>query len=341
MKQDKIVVVVPNWNGKDSLGDCLHSLMRQSRPAHIIVVDNGSRDGSVEFIRDHFPDIELIVHQKNKGFAGGVNPGLRRAMERNAVYVAPFNNDAVADKDWLRFLAQSLDERPTVGMVASKLLTADGQSIDSTGECYSIWGLPFPRGRDEPAGDQYDQQHVIFGASGGASLYRVSMLKEIGLFDEDFFAYYEDVDLSWRAQLAGWEVRYQPQALAYHHTGTTSGKIKGFTTYQTMKNLPWLLWKNVPIALLPKVWPRFVLAHTLFLVSAVSHGNPWPAIKGTFFSFGLLPKKIWQRLSIQKNRRVSVEHIGSLIVTDLPPGAIKLRRLRDTWWHITGKGHRE
>lgn len=333
----KIIVVVPNWNGKDSLKGCLDSLLAQSLEAHIIVVDNGSSDGSVDFIKEYYPDVELIEHQKNYGYAGGVNPGFKRAQALGAVYVAPFNNDAVADKDWLRFLVEHLEASPDVGIAACKLLSGDHSYLDSTGDYYTTWGLPYPRGRLETDITKYDSRTEIFAASGGASLYRVAMLDEIGLLDEDFFAYYEDVDLSFRAQLAGWKVAYVPQAIVYHQIGATSGKMKGFTTYQTMKNLPWLLWKNVPLPLLPMMWPRFALAHAAFFLSALRRGHVWPASKGVLVAFWLFPKKLMQRSSIQKHRKVPVSYIRSILTHDLPPNAHKLRTLRAKWQKLTGK----
>lgn len=321
-------VIVPNWNGEDSLRDCLDSLRAQSLKPHVIVVDNGSVDGSVDLIRQNYPEVELIQHLTNKGYAGGVNAGFERAIERGAEYAAPFNNDAVADKEWLRELVAYLDKHPKAGIAACKLLTADGRALDSTGDYYTVWGLPYPHGRGEHDVDKYDDQTDIFAASGGASAFRVSMLREIGLFDERFFAYYEDVDLSFRAQLAGWKVAYVPSSRAYHAIGATSGRVRGFTTYQTLKNLPMLLVKNVPRRYLWRVSWRFCLAQILFFFRAVSRGHIWSAIKGKFMCLWYLPGTLLKRRRIQRGRKVSDEYIWNLIVHDLPPNARALRRLR-------------
>ena len=210
----KVSVVVPNWNGMDSLPACLDSLLAQTQPCRIIVVENGSKDGSLEFLQTHYPQAELIIHKKNKGFAGGVNGGIQKSIEDGDDYVALFNNDAVADEDWLKNLVNDLKVNTDTGIATCKFMSMDKKHLDSTGDLYTRWGLPYPRGRGEPVSDVYDDFVQVFAASGGASLYRVSMLEKIGLFDEDFFAYYEDVDLSFRAQLAGWKVRYVPEALA-------------------------------------------------------------------------------------------------------------------------------
>ena len=333
----KTCVVVPNWNGKSTLAACLDSLLAQTEPATIIVVENGSIDGSLEFLQQNYPQVELVVNQENLGFAGGVNSGIRRAIELGAQYVALFNNDALADKKWLKELVACLDKNPEVGIATCKLLGEDGKHIDSTGDYYTVWGLPYPRGRGEEDARQYDKQMDVFAASGGASLYRVSMLNEIGLFDEDFFAYYEDVDISFRAQLAGWKVAYVPSAVAHHATGTTSSKLKGFTTYQTMKNQPLLFYKNVPRSLRGKIYRRFMLAHTLFFLRAVSRGQGWVALQGDAKATWLFFTKWSERRRIQKSRKVSDEYIWSILVHDLPPNAKALRSLRNKWWKLRGK----
>jgi hypothetical protein len=163
------------------------------------------------------------------------------------------------------------------------------------------------------------------------------MLKTVGLFDEDFFAYYEDVDLSFRAQLGGWKIDYVPRAVAYHRIGATSVKIKGFTTYQTIKNLPWLLIRNVPRELLTKVLPRFLLAYILFIGRSIIRGHGWAAIKGLFASLRKIPKKLLERKIIQSQKTVSTEYIFKMMGHDLPPNAYNLRKLRSWWWRLKGK----
>jgi GT2 family glycosyltransferase len=332
----KVAVVVPNWNGEEHLAACLDSLLAQSEKHHLIVVENGSVDGSIKLL-ENYPQVEVIKHSENKGFAGGVNAGIRRAMELGTEYVALFNNDAVADKNWLKNLVTHLDNNSGVGIATCKFLAADGAHIDSTGDYYTVWGLPYPRGRNERVIDAYDDQIQIFGASGGASLYRISMLREIGLFDEDFFAYYEDVDISFRAQLTGWKVNYVPTAVAYHQIGGTSSKIKGFATYQTMKNQPLLLFKNVPKKYLWRVTWRFTLAHVLFFLRAFTRGHGWAALKGDIKGTALLGKAFRERRVVQSKKKVSDEYIWNLMVHDLPPNARNLRKLRAIWWKILRK----
>lgn len=357
IKKLMVAVVIPSWNGEAHLRQCLDSVEAQSLKPHIIVVDNGSIDSSVDIVRQHYPDVELIVHTENKGYAGGVNPGFRLAIERNYDYVAPFNNDAVADEHWLRNLVRSLESRPDYGAAMCKLLGEDGSSLDSSGDYYTVWGLPYPRGRGETDVSKYDTSTEIFAASGGASLYRVSMLEQVGLLDEDFFAYYEDVDLSFRAQWMGWKVVYVPESLVYHATSSTgkrmnasnvnqltsheessvknkkrtsddSPPINGFFTYQTMKNLPMLLWKNVPANRLLGVLARFTIVYLSFFVAAAQRRQLNFAFRGAGRSLVLLPRKLNERRRIMSQAKVSQSYIAGIITYDLPPNARRLRTLR-------------
>ncbi len=332
-----VCCVIPNWNGKDSIGDAIESLQDQTQNNTIIVVENGSTDGSVEYIKQKYPNVTLLEEPKNLGFAGGVNVGIRYALSEEFEFIALFNNDAVADKEWLSNLIKAARSHPKAGMITCKFLDSKGDFFDSTGDIYTIWGLPHPRGRGEPVSAKYDSKNWVFAATGGASLYRATLFNEIGLFDEDFFAYYEDIDISFRGQLAGWKTYYQPAALAYHQIGATSGKIKGFTTYQSAKNLPMLFWKNVPYSLWPTVFPRLFFAYWMFIIRAITRGNGWAAITGHFRALCLLPKKMLQRHYIQKGRKISPKQVRSLLSPDLPPNAHNLRRLR-SFYHKKTRG---
>lgn len=325
----RVAVVVPNWNGREMLGECLDSLLAQSHPLTVIVVENGSRDGSWEYLTETYPQVTVVPHSTNLGFAGGVNSGIRLAIADGFEFVGLFNNDAVAAEDWLAELVTAADSNSTVGMVTAKFLSIDGHHLDSTGDFYSSWGIPFARGRGEVASSKYDDDTAVFSASGGASLYRISMLRQIGLFDEDFFAYFEDVDLSFRAQLAGWSVEYVPGSMAFHRISATSGRVKGFAIHQTIKNLPWVLWKNLPIELFPAVFPRFCVAYVSMIFGAVTRGDSRGAAGAVGRSILLLPKKLRQRSAIQRSSVVSAAHIKELMLWDIPPTAERLRGLRD------------
>ena len=161
-------------------------------------------------------------------------------------------------------------------------------------------------------------------------------MKQVGLFDEAFFAYYEDVDLGFRMQNQGWKVGYEPKAVVYHKIGMTSGRMKGFTTYQTLKNLPLLIWKNVPFPLLFHIVPRFYLAYWMFFGKAVLRGHFKYAGKGVLMSTVWLIRKAPEIASLRSRRTASTRHIWSIMHHDLPPNAHALRLLREKWWWLRG-----
>jgi len=330
---NRLAVIVVNWNGIEDTLLCLDSLLGQTYKAlQVVVVDNGSTDNSKQLLEKKQSEVgeeKLVIIYKpsNIGFTGGVNT-INYVLARDFDGIALFNNDATADKRWLEELADSLFKKPKTGIVTGLLLHEDGKTIDSTGDWYSIWGLPFPRSRNEPRKNA-PKAGYVFSGSGGASLYRADMLEEIGIFDNHYFAYYEDIDISFRAQLAGWQVFYNPKAVAYHKQGATSGKMPGFTVYQTFKNLPMLFIKNVPIELLFRVGVRFWLAYLLMLGNAVRSGNMLPAMKGWLAGVWLVcTHAIWQRHYIQESKEVSTQYIEDLLWQDLPPDQTGIRKFR-------------
>lgn len=332
-----LAVIIPNLNGGDMLLDAIESLLKQAGSCSVIVVDNASSDGSADDAVRKFPSTHLIRHKRNRGYAGGVNTGLRHAIKTGARYVAVFNDDAVADSNWLKYLVSYLDEHSSVGAVACKVLSANKETFDSAGDYLTTWGLPYPRGRGETDRGQYDTPGEIFAASGAASLFRTEALKDVGLFDEAFFAYYEDVDLGFRMQNRGWKVGYEPKAVAYHAIGATSSRMRGFTTYQTLKNLPLLVWKNMPFWLLFPVLPRFYLAYWMFFWRAVLRGHGWSAVRGVVMATFWLVWKLPEIMILDAKRKVSTRYIWSILQHDLPPNAHSLRKFQDYWRKIWRK----
>ena len=331
----KTVVIVPNWNGAAYLRSCLDSLLAQTIRTTVIVVDNGSTDDSRSILESYGDQIVTIYREKNYGFTGGVNPGLEYAIEKNFDAAALLNNDATVEHTWLEELTKHLDG--DIGITTSLILSHDRKTIDTTGDQLTVWGLPHPRGRGASADTAPVSNELVFGASGGASLYSVQMLKEIGLFDEDFFAYYEDVDISWRAQLAGWKVLFVPSAKVYHRIGATSSKIKGFTSYHTFKNLRLLIVKNTSKSLRRTIYPRFYIAYSFFQLKALFSRNIFSMLRGSLAGIFLTPKKLGERKVILANQKVSDEYILSILTHDLPENSEKLRKIRAMWWKIRGK----
>lgn len=332
-----VLIVVLNWNGIKDTEKCLDSLLKQTyKNFKILVVDNGSVDNSLEVLRDienKNENITVIAHPKNKGFAGGVNIGIKYAIKNDFDTVALFNNDAEADENWLSELVGGFKNKDAAA-VTGLLLHEDGKTIDSTGDYYSTWGMPFPRNRGDSVTKAADSGYV-FSATGGATLYKTSLFKQIGLFDESFFAYYEDVDVSFRAQLAGHKIYFTNKAIAYHKQGATSSKIPGFTVYQTFKNIPLLYAKNVPAGLLLPIGARLWLLYILIFVNAIKKGNGIQALKGWLASIGYFwTRSLWLRFEIQSNKKVSSKYISSIILHDLSPDQTGMRKFRK---FFTGK----
>lgn len=317
-------VVVPNWNGAELICKCLDSLKKQDVELEIVVVDNGSSDNSVELIQSKYPEVKLIQNKQNLGFAGGVNVGINYALSNKARYIGLINNDAYAEKGWARHLIDALKQNDNAGIATGKFMRDDKKHFDSTGDFYSIWGIPFPRGRNLVDSGQFNSNEKVFGATGGASLYRAGLFKDIGLFDEEFFAYYEDVDLSFRAQLAGWRVAYAPAAVAYHHVGATSSKLGSFTRYHSIKNFLMLYTKNMPLWLYLKYLPLFLSQIVRFGVSSTIKGGLLAYLKAVISFLFLVPSTLGKRFKIQKSRMVSVAQIDALLYHNRPPKIPKI-----------------
>ncbi|UCC65120.1 MAG: glycosyltransferase family 2 protein, partial [Anaerolineae bacterium] len=216
-----VSVIVANWNGRHHLARCLPSLRAQTyRDFEVAVVDNGSTDGSVGWLAQEHPDVRVLCNPRNLGFALANNQAIRAT---ESPYLVTLNNDTEATSAWLAELVAAAESDAAVGMVASQILLASAPgAIDSAGIEVDWTGTGWQRRRGEAADEAGDVEEV-FGPSAGAALYRRAMLEEIGLFDESFFMYCEDVDLNWRAQLAGWRCWYTPKAIVYHKLSATGG----------------------------------------------------------------------------------------------------------------------
>jgi len=240
----RVAVIILNWNGQRYLEGCLSAVFAQTfGEFEAILVDNGSTDGSVAWLKTHFPQVRLICNPHNAGFARANNQAIRST---DAELIATLNNDARVEPGWLAALVEAVDSDPTVGMVASKILFADQPDmIDSAGIALDPMGIAWNRLGGMP--DSSAEAAVpteVFGPCAAAALYRRAMLDQIGLFDEDFFAYLEDVDLAWRARLAGWRCLYAPAARVYHVHSATSVEGSPFKNRLLGRNKVWLIAKN-------------------------------------------------------------------------------------------------
>ena len=311
----RVLVVILNWNGADDTLRCLDSLAHLDHPSFdILVVDNASTDHSIDRLRELAASgaVLLMENSSNLGFAGGVNVGIRFAITNGYTSVALLNNDAIPLPDWLSQLEENLDSSDAA-ISTGLLLDSSGSHIDSSGDFYSAWGMPYPRGRGAMR-ESAAPSGPVFAASGGASLYRTSLFEDIGLFDEVFFAYFEDVDLSFRARLRGHEVSYTRDAVAHHERGATSGRVSGLTTYQTFKNLPLLYWRNLPTTLALRMLPRFSGLYCALLANAIRRRKAGPALRGALEASHLLwTHALPTRREIQRTRTASVRSIARWI----------------------------
>lgn len=255
MSQGKFSVVIPNWNGRRFLAACLKSLQQQTySDIEIIVVDNASDDGSQALIRKRFPQVQLITLPENRGFTGACNIGMQAA---NGDIIALLNNDTEVDGNWVKEIVEGFCSDQAVGMVASKMLLFDKRDhFHTAGDTFGIDGSAGNRGAWERDVGQYDRVEYVFGACGGAAAYRKSMLDDIGLLDDDFFFLLEDIDLAWRAQLAGYKALYVPSARVYHHLSASGGGVTA--SYYDGRNSIWVLVKNMPGALIRKYAARIL-----------------------------------------------------------------------------------
>ncbi len=318
-----VSVVIPNLNGAKYLGDCIDSLLTQSVKCKIIVVDNASTDNSIQLLEAYGQKVTVLPQTRNLGFAGGVNVGIKHALEDKADYIAVFNNDAVAEKDWAKSLIDTLVTNQNCAIATSKILQLNKNLFDAVGTCYSIFGAPFSRGRNEKDNGQYDQEELVFGGSGCASMYKAELFNKIGLFDEDFFAYYEEDDVNFRAHLADYQVITAPKSVVHHRVGSTSSKIKGFTTYHRSKNFWYLYTKNMPGFLFYKYLPLASFWYLLMFIKHTRTGNFVPFVKGFGVCIMHIPKTFAKRRLIQKSRKSSVKDIDTLLFHGIPPKNIR------------------
>jgi GT2 family glycosyltransferase len=222
MVEPRVSVIILNWNRKDYLKKCLPTVLTQDYGNFsVILVDNASTDGSVDFVRQTFPAVEIISLDRNYEFAKANNIGIAKAFSDQAMFVALLNNDTIAEKSWLSRLVGGIEEDKKIGIVASKLLRMDTPEIlDATGHVF-LDGIIHDRGFGELDRGQYDTKLEVIGGCAAAVLYRKEMLEQIGFFDEQFGYGYEDAELSWRAYRRGWKARYIPGAIVYHIRGGT------------------------------------------------------------------------------------------------------------------------
>ena len=256
---NKITVVIPNYNGIKYMETCLTALYAQEKNTPdfgVLVVDNASKDGSVELIQEKFPRTGLILLQENTGFCHAVNVGIKKA---DSPYVILLNNDTKVEKNFIKALYEAIEARKNCFSVSSKMLMWDKpELVDDAGDRYCAFGWAYARGKGKRA-EKYDNAAEVFAACGGASIYRKAVFEKIGLFDENHFAYLEDIDIGYRARIYGYKNYYEPKASVLHYGSASTGSrynerktdlAAANSVYLISKNMPFLQWLlNLPFLL--------------------------------------------------------------------------------------------
>lgn len=306
----EVAIVVLNFNGRGFLEDCLASLRRLTAPAELVVADNASSDGSVAYLRERHPDVRVLAFEKNWGFAQGYN---RALSEVKARWVALLNNDATLEPDWLERLLDAANRRPQAAILGGKLLfsgpTTAGRIIQSAGARFTDAGSAFEIGWGEPDRGQHDRPGAVSAIPGAAQLVKLDAFRILGGFDGDYYAYLEDVDLCWRAWLAGYEVWYEPAAVAYHRFGGSwGGRASPTRIYWMQRNRLANMIKHLEPASLPHAWAVSV-AYDLYRLLEYSLRGQFSAVRalagGTTAFLRAWPQLAVQRTRLQPARQMS------------------------------------
>lgn len=313
--EQKISVIVVNWNGVALLDDCLGPLSCQTYDNYeIIFVDNGSSDHSVRHVQKNFPHVKIVELDENRGFTGGNSAGLEVA---EGEFIALVNNDARVELDWIERIVHPMVKDPTVGICASKLIVEGTLTIDSAGIGVTTAGVGFNRGYSEEKSTYYVSAEV-FGACAAGALYRRKMLDEIGFLDEDFFLYSEDVDLSFRSQLSGWKCLYIPSAVVYHKLNATAGRLSDVHVYYHTRNLEFVWIKNMPLTLMLRfAHHKIIQEFGSFFYLCLRHGKWKPFFRAKRDALMIVRKMVRKRREIQRRRKVSKDYIKGMMTSIL------------------------
>lgn len=322
-EKDRLTVIIPSYNGRDLLRVCLRSLQRQTSACSVLVVDDGSEDGTARMVEDEFAPFQCLRSSRNQGFVRAVNRGLRRCRTE---FAALLNNDTEAHPRWAEEGLKAFRDQPRFWFFASRLVQYHDRSrLDGAGDCYGSSGLPFKRGHGRAVGDsEFLQDRPVLGASAGAAFYRMALFDEIGLFDEDYSMYLEDVDLSLRSQLAGRPCLYLHKAVVYHMEAAsdpgrsrlpqakgarnvyysparvywiTRNRWQLMWTYQPLRHAPWLFFG----------WSKSALFHLL------KAGYFFDFLRGTIAGWRCLPQAWRKRKRLSRTRRIDQSQLCRLL----------------------------
>ncbi len=302
-----------SYDGRHLLETILPSLAAQRfRDFEVVVVDNGSRDDTAAWLREHWPGIEVVSLPENVGVTAALNVCARAGRGE---LVGLFNNDLELEPDCLGEMVGALASHPEAGWVGAKLRDFERRKLlDGAGDVFTWTWLGHRRGHGEPDRGQYDEPREIFGACGGAAVYRRGVFAAVGEFDEDFFAFYEDVDWNLRAQLAGFICRYVPTAVVYHMGSATIGRgLSDFTRYHLWRNGLWVIAKDLPAGALLRHGHQLVLGQLANLAVAVRDRKLGVWLRVWRDALRALPSLLRKRREVQARRRIGLRALEAIV----------------------------
>jgi GT2 family glycosyltransferase len=313
MSQSLVSITIPNWNGAHHLPTCLGSLRAQTHPrVEVIVADNGSTDGSLELLARDYAWVRVLALGENRGFTGACNAGMRAAQGE---FVALLNNDTETDPHWVAEIVAAFERHPEAGLVASKMLLFDRRdTFHTAGDFYRVNGVSGNRGVWQKDEGQYEREEYVFNACGGSAAYRRTMLDQTGFLDEDFFFSCEDLDLAWRAQLAGWKCVYTPRAVVYHKLKASGGGVTA--SFHDGRNFIYLLAKDYPGDLWRVHWHAILRAQLRITAEALRawRGDAARArLRGQLAGLLGAPRMLRKRQRVQRSRVVDRSYLESIL----------------------------
>lgn len=311
----EISVIIVNWNGKHFLEICLDAMRRQSfRDFECLLVDNGSTDGSVEYVRHNFPEIRVVPLDTNVGFAAANNAGYAQCRGELIVLL---NNDTEAHPNWLEEIHKASVKFISASSFACKMIYFDDRTrLDNCGFGLTSAGLTMDLGRGQLDGPAWSEPRKVFGACGGAAVYRRRMLDDVGLFDRDFFMTYEDVDLSFRGQLRGHECVFVPQAVVYHRYRATMAKYPARQAFFSQRNIEIVYLKNMPFGLILRSLPHRLLYELGGAAYFFKRRVGMAYIKAKLEVLRTIPSILKKRRPLQNGRKISNSQLLSIMVRE-------------------------
>jgi len=313
-----VSVIIVTWNSKAHLSTCLDRLSQQAvSDFEVIIIDNGSTDEALVGLLDRYPKLNLHSEhlESNVGFASANNIGARLAHGK---WLVLLNADAFPEPDWLEKLLQAAETNPEYSFFASRQIQAHNpELLDGTGDVYHISGLAWRRHYKLSEKEIGHQIEEVFSPCGAAALFLRDDFLQGGGFDEDYFSYFEDVDLGFRLRLAGKKCLYVPEAVVYHVGSASTGKRSDFSVYYGYRNMIWTFFKNMPSPLIWLFLPIHIVTILFFVLYLSIRGQGKIILKAIVDALRGLPKVIEKRKLIQRNRKIKPSELFRVMSTGL------------------------